>query len=65
LYLADRGAAILIPESELTEERLQQTLSNLHRDRAKALAMAARSRRLGKPDATVDTVRICLEALGA
>lgn len=64
-YLADRGAATLIPESELTVERLCNTLAALQRDRAGTIDMAVRSRELGKPDATVNAARICLEALGA
>lgn len=64
-YLADRGAAILIPESELTVERLRTTFAGLQQDRARACDMAAKSRDLGKPTATIDAGRICLEALGA
>lgn len=58
-YLADRGAAILIPQSEFTPERLAQLLQSLARDKLLQMACAARS--AGKPDATRAVGDICRE----
>jgi UDP-N-acetylglucosamine--N-acetylmuramyl-(pentapeptide) pyrophosphoryl-undecaprenol N-acetylglucosamine transferase len=57
-FLADRGAAILIPQCELTGERLAGLLSAL--DRAKLLAMANAARASGKPDATRAVAEACM-----
>ncbi len=48
-FLADRGAAILLPQSTLAPETLAELLKTL--DREKLLEMAGRARSLGKPDA--------------
>jgi UDP-N-acetylglucosamine--N-acetylmuramyl-(pentapeptide) pyrophosphoryl-undecaprenol N-acetylglucosamine transferase len=48
-FLADQGAAILLPQSSLTPQALSQLLAGL--DRQKLLAMALKARALGKPDA--------------
>lgn len=48
-FLADRGAAILLPQSALTPEALAGLLKTLGRE--KLLEIAARARSLGKPDA--------------
>ena len=48
-FLADAGAAILLPQSALTPQRLAALLRSL--DRARLLEMAAKARALGKPEA--------------
>lgn len=48
-FLAERGAAILLPQHELTPRRLAELLRRL--DRAQLLAMAEKARALGKPEA--------------
>ena len=48
-FLSDKGAAILLPQSGLTPERLAGLLRTL--DRSALLEMARRARALGKPDA--------------
>ena len=58
-FLADRGAAILLPQSELTPERLCGLLKSL--DRTKLLDMALRARALGKPDAARVVADRCTE----
>jgi UDP-N-acetylglucosamine--N-acetylmuramyl-(pentapeptide) pyrophosphoryl-undecaprenol N-acetylglucosamine transferase len=58
--LADVGAAVLLPQSELSAERLSQLL--LEHDRAWLLAMARRARMLGKPDAAQAVARVCEDA---
>jgi len=49
-FLAERGAAILIPQRELSPEALSGLLRSLDRDRL--LQMASKARALGKPEAT-------------
>ncbi len=48
-FLSEKGAAILLPQSELTPEKLSALLHSL--DREKLLEMAGKARALGKPEA--------------
>ena len=57
-FLADRGAAVLIPQDELTPERLAALLRELTREKLLAMANAARS--AGKPDATRAVADACM-----
>jgi UDP-N-acetylglucosamine--N-acetylmuramyl-(pentapeptide) pyrophosphoryl-undecaprenol N-acetylglucosamine transferase len=61
-FLADRGAALLIPQSEFTPQRLAEVLAGTNRDRL--LAMAQRARAVGKPDATLAVAKVCMELAG-
>ena len=58
-YLADRGAAILLPQTELAPERLAALLRSLERPRL--LEMARKARALGKPDAARIVAERCME----
>jgi len=58
-FLADKGAAILVPQREMTAEKLATLVGSL--DRAKLLDMASRARALGKPDAARIVARRCME----
>jgi len=58
-FLADQGAAILLPQKELTAERLAQLLRTL--DRPALLGMARKARALGKPDAAQVVAQRCME----
>ena len=58
-FLADAGAAILLPQAELTPQRLADTLRAL--DRPRLLAMARKARALGKPEAARTVARRCME----
>jgi UDP-N-acetylglucosamine--N-acetylmuramyl-(pentapeptide) pyrophosphoryl-undecaprenol N-acetylglucosamine transferase len=58
-FLADRGAAILLPQPELTPERLAALIRSL--DRAKLLQMAKNARALGKPEAARVVAQRCME----
>lgn len=49
--IADAGAAVLIPESELTPQRLAQKVTELLSDPGKLQAMGAKARKLGHRDA--------------
>ena len=54
--LAKDGAAILLPQSELTPERLATEVRALLHDDARRMAMAAAARRRGHPDAAAAIV---------
>jgi UDP-N-acetylglucosamine--N-acetylmuramyl-(pentapeptide) pyrophosphoryl-undecaprenol N-acetylglucosamine transferase len=58
-FLSGRGAAILLPQSDLSAQRLADLLHGLTRERL--LDMAVNARALGKPDATEAVARVCME----
>ena len=58
-FLADAGAAILVPESELSAERLAGLLARF--DRVWLGDMARRARSLARPDATSAVAMACAE----
>ncbi|MFA6444766.1 MAG: glycosyltransferase, partial [Sterolibacterium sp.] len=58
-FLANAGAAILLPQSELSAERLA-LLRNLGRQQL--LQMAEKARALAKPDATAAVAQACMES---
>jgi UDP-N-acetylglucosamine--N-acetylmuramyl-(pentapeptide) pyrophosphoryl-undecaprenol N-acetylglucosamine transferase len=58
-YLSDQGAAVLMPQPELTPQTLAQLLQNFNRETL--LAMANKARALGKPYATEAVAGICEE----
>jgi UDP-N-acetylglucosamine--N-acetylmuramyl-(pentapeptide) pyrophosphoryl-undecaprenol N-acetylglucosamine transferase len=62
-FLADRGAALLIPQGELTATRLTEVLAGFTRERLLAMAQSARA--AGKPEATRAVAQACMELAGA
>ncbi len=60
-YLSERGAAILIAQSDLTPERLAGELETLSGDRARVLAMAEAARSAAWPQSRERIVARCLE----
>jgi len=56
-YLADAGAAILLPQNELEPERLAELFRAF--DRQRLSEMAKRARSLGRPDATEAVATAC------
>jgi UDP-N-acetylglucosamine--N-acetylmuramyl-(pentapeptide) pyrophosphoryl-undecaprenol N-acetylglucosamine transferase len=58
-FLADQGAAVLLPQAELTPEKLAALLGSL--DRPRLLEMARKARALGKPDAARVVAQRCME----
>ena len=58
-FLSERGAAVLIPQKELTAPRLAQLLREM--DRPRLIAMAKAARAAGKPDATASVANACME----
>lgn len=60
-YLVREGAAVLVSDRELTEERLAAELQRLCAGRGKLLAMAERARLLARPRAADELAASCLE----
>ncbi|MFA6970943.1 MAG: undecaprenyldiphospho-muramoylpentapeptide beta-N-acetylglucosaminyltransferase [Gallionella sp.] len=58
-FLSERGAAVLLPQTELNADKLAQLLSGL--DREKLLAMARQARSLAKPESADAVANICKE----
>ncbi len=63
-FLVEHGAAVLLPERELTPQRLAAELERLATDRAQLCRMAERARELARPDATEALAKACLVAGG-
>ena len=57
-FLSNAGAAILLPQTELTPERLTD-IRHLSRDQL--AQMAEKARALARPDATQEVAAICKE----
>lgn len=64
-YLAERGAARLLPQSEDLAARLAESLQALLGDRATLLAMAQSARALAMPEAAQRVAEACLEEASA
>ncbi len=58
-FLSEHGAAILLPQKEMSAERLAGLLREMTREKLSAMAQA--SRKLAKPDATQKVARVCAE----
>jgi UDP-N-acetylglucosamine--N-acetylmuramyl-(pentapeptide) pyrophosphoryl-undecaprenol N-acetylglucosamine transferase len=61
-WMADGGAAIVIPDAELTGERLSAAIAELLADEDRLREMSIAARRLAKPDAAQRIAREILEA---
>jgi UDP-N-acetylglucosamine--N-acetylmuramyl-(pentapeptide) pyrophosphoryl-undecaprenol N-acetylglucosamine transferase len=61
-FLSSRGAAILLPQTELTPRSLARVIGSL--DRPKLLEMARKARALGKPDAARVVSERCMQLSG-
>jgi UDP-N-acetylglucosamine--N-acetylmuramyl-(pentapeptide) pyrophosphoryl-undecaprenol N-acetylglucosamine transferase len=61
--MADGGAAVVIPDSELSPERLSAAIAALLSDEDRLRAMSIAARRLAQPDAAERIAREILEAL--
>ena len=57
-FLSSRGAALLIPQHELTPQKLAELLRTLTRDAL--LAMAEKARAVAKPEATQTVAEACM-----
>jgi UDP-N-acetylglucosamine--N-acetylmuramyl-(pentapeptide) pyrophosphoryl-undecaprenol N-acetylglucosamine transferase len=58
-FLANAGAAVLVPQSELSPERLAEVLAGL--DRLSLREMARRARSLARPEAASAVATVCAE----
>ncbi len=63
-WMTDAGAAISIPDGELSAARLGEAVAALLADRARLAAMARAARGLARPDAAREVAREVLEAAG-
>lgn len=62
-YLAQLDAAQLVPQPELTVDRLKELLTEKFSQREKLGEMAANARALGRPEAGARVAEVCLEAM--
>ena len=61
-FLRAAGAAVLVPERELTPPRLASLIRELGAARARLMAMAVAARQLARPDAAEQVGDACMEA---
>ena len=61
-WMSDAGAAVVIPDGELSAERLRGQVEELLSDRGRLARMAAASRSLARTDAAGEVARELLEA---
>ena len=61
-WMADAGAAVIIPDAELTPERLRSETGRILGDPARLLGMARSSAELARPNAARDVAAELLEA---
>ena len=63
-FLADAGAAILMPQKVMSAEKLAGLLGDFSRQRNMLLEMACRAHELAMPDAARRVAEHCLRAAG-
>jgi len=63
-YLSDAGAAVLMPQDEMTKESLSDLLDNLCMNRKKLIEMSLKARNQAKPKATEEVAAICAKLAG-
>jgi len=61
-YLVDAGAGVLMPQSELTPDRLAAEIERCIDDRSIVTTRALRARELARPEATREVAELCLAA---
>jgi UDP-N-acetylglucosamine--N-acetylmuramyl-(pentapeptide) pyrophosphoryl-undecaprenol N-acetylglucosamine transferase len=64
-WMVDAGAAVVVPDAELTAQRLGDEVGALLDDPARLATMAEASRALARPDAARDIAREVLAAAGS
>ena len=62
-YLSDAGAAVLVPQAELTANSVVQLLCRFNKERHKLIEMANLARNKAYPDATYRIAQVCLETM--
>lgn len=63
-WMAQGGAAVLLPDSQLSSARLAREVAALLADPARLAGMSAAAHRLARPDAAAEVARELLEAAG-
>lgn len=63
-YLSDTGAAVLMPQTELTSDGLAEVLIELCGNRNRLIEMGIKARKLAKPKATQEVAALCAEYAG-
>lgn len=63
-YLSEAGAAVLMPQDEMSKTSLSDLLDELCMDRSKLLEMSIKARELAKPQATEEVAAICAKLAG-
>lgn len=61
-WLADGGAAVLLPQKDLTVEQLSSLIEGLATDATRLPGMSAAAAALGRPQAGEQVANICMEA---
>jgi UDP-N-acetylglucosamine--N-acetylmuramyl-(pentapeptide) pyrophosphoryl-undecaprenol N-acetylglucosamine transferase len=64
-WMEQGGVAVVIPDAELSSERLRTEVDRLLSDRERLAAMSSASKQLARPDAAEAIAREVLEAAGA
>ena len=64
-YLASKGAAIAMDESDFSAQQLARTVGELQNDRARLLLIGEKARALARLDAAQKVTARCLEVVGA
>lgn len=62
-FLSERGAAVLLPQKELTPQKLAELLQGMTHERVLEMAKAARA--AAQPDAAKHVAEVCMEVAGA
>ncbi|MCK5918241.1 MAG: undecaprenyldiphospho-muramoylpentapeptide beta-N-acetylglucosaminyltransferase [Cocleimonas sp.] len=63
-YLAECGAAILIPQTEFNKQSASEVLQSLLTNREKLLRMSIKAKEMAKPTATIEVAAICAQLAG-
>lgn len=62
-FLVEKGAAILLPQTELTADKLSMLINELIHDPSELQRMAERARRSATPAAVQQIVQLCLQTI--
>ncbi|MGQ9456316.1 MAG: undecaprenyldiphospho-muramoylpentapeptide beta-N-acetylglucosaminyltransferase [Armatimonadota bacterium] len=60
-YIADKGAALVFSENEITPAKLAEEINNLRLSPGRLQAMAEASRSLGRPQAASDVAKVAMD----
>jgi len=63
-YLSESGAAVLIPQTDLTADSLSIVLTELCTKRNRIIEMSIKAKKLSKPEATTEVAALCAEYAG-